>query len=526
MGAPRARQRGRGRIALFGGLLLVASVVVAGVATGDEPANLPDDFNAAGSAAGLSFVQVKQPNPLPVGPGAFLTFEVPEVAGTLTGTAASARTSVVYPGPVVAGLPALLCTAGATPFCGQAPPPVVVEANAQKPDAALATDSVSFREPSVPVRTGAGSGEAHVTGTSSRSTAQLAAYAVSPPDPARKAILDALAATLGKLPGATRPADPSFLSIGGGTVTQSIAPAGRGLVRTEARARIGDVHLLAGAVTIESVTVTAFAVTDGDRVHDAGSTTSAAGVLVGGFPATIGPDGFAIAGAADGGAGRTQLNGVAAKVSDAVQTATRKLRLQVHDGVASRQPDGGGAAADGLRISLASEQLTDASPPQAPALCTVTGAIQDPLSSGGLSLPPICAVPDLTGTTDSYSFLLGRAAVSLDGQRFPSFDDVGLGPVAGADGSGLDLGTTTGGDLTSGGDLGPGARGGGRRPGAVVGTDEPGFLQLEARWLGGSRAAGRFTDLYLAVAVLAGALLLASRLVLRLTRTEPRREAP
>jgi hypothetical protein len=60
----------------------------------------------------------------------------------------------------------------------------------------------------------------------------------------------------------------------------------------------------------------------------------------------------------------------------------------------------------------------------------------------------------------------------------------------------------------------------------VVGTDEPGFLQLEARWLGGSRAAGRFTDLYLAVAVLAGALLLASRLVLRLTRTEPRREAP
>ena len=146
------------------------------------------------------------------------------------------------------------------------------------------------------------------------------------------------------------------------------------------------------------------------------------------------------------------------------------------------------------------------------------------MSAGGLSLPPICAVPDLTGTTDSYSFLLGQASVSLDGQRFPGFDgDLGLGATGigstGSDGIGPGAGDLAG---TTVGDTGPG-RSAGR---SVVDLRRPGFLELEARWLGGSRAAARFTDLYLAVAVLAGLLLLASRLVLRLTRTAPRREVP
>ncbi|MCU1374116.1 MAG: hypothetical protein JWO68_1402, partial [Actinomycetia bacterium] len=469
-------------------------------------------------AAGLSFVQMKQPNPLPVGPGAFATFEVPEVAGGLTGSSATARTSLVYPGPVVAGLPALLCTAGATPFCGQPPPPVVAEAESpQKPDATLATDALSFRQPSVPLTTGAGSGEAHVTATSSTSSAELGAYRVAPPDPARKAILDALAATIGRLPGARRVDDASLLSFGGGRVTQTIRPVGGGRIRTESRSRIDDVVLLAGAVTIDSVTVTAFAVADGDQVHDAGSQTSAAGVLVGGFPATIGPNGFVINGTGDSGNGRQQLNGVARQLGDAVTMATRKLRLQVRDGNATREADGGGAAADGLRISLASAQLTDASPPQVPALCKVTGPVQDPLSAGGLSLPPICAVPDLTGTSDSYDFLLGRASVALAGQRFPAFDDSVLGPV-GTGGSALDVGA--GGPPGIAGSAGPTATGGRR---SILRPPVPGFLQLEAKWLG---AADRFPDVYLAVAALATLLLLTSHVVLRSTRTALRKEAP
>jgi hypothetical protein len=279
-------------------------------------------------------------------------------------------------------------------------------------------------------------------------------------------------------------------------------------------------------VTIESVTVTAFAVADGDQVHDAGSRTSTAGVLVGGFPATIGPSGVVIDGTGDGGNGREQLNGVARQLGDAVTLATRKLRMQVRDGSATREADGGAAAADGLRISLANAQLTDASPPQVPALCAVTGAVQDPLSSGGLSLPPICAVPDLTGTSDSYDFLLGRASVTLAGQRFPSFDDGPLGSSPGSsigpDGSAPGVGLGLPADSVGGGS-GPG-RSGGRR--SILRPHQPGFLQLEARWLGGSRAADRFADVYLAVAGLAAFLLLTSRFLLRSTRTALRKEAP
>jgi len=58
---------------------------------------------------------------------------------------ASARSSLLYPGPAIAGYAALLCTAGATPFCGQGPPPMLVEANyPQHSDASLATNGIAL----------------------------------------------------------------------------------------------------------------------------------------------------------------------------------------------------------------------------------------------------------------------------------------------------------------------------------------------------------------------------------------------
>ena len=516
----------RRRVLPFAILLALLAPIGVGVAMGQEDPDLPDELAAATSAAGVSFVQMKRPNPLPVGPGAFLTFELPEVAGGMTASASTARTSLLYPGPVFAGLPALLCTAGATPFCGQPPPPVIAEAqHPQTPDAALRTDSLSFREPSAPLSTGAGSGEAHVTATTSRSTAVLGQYRLGAPEEAQQAILEALRATLENIPGAKLAEDTALVSVGGGRATQTIEPVGEGRIRSEAVARINDVRLLAGAVTIDSVTVSAFSVTDGDTVRESGSKTSTSGVLVGGFPATIGPEGFSINGSGDGGQGRQQLNGVAGQISDAVATATQKLRLEVRDGGASRD-DAGGAAADGLRISLSNPALTDASPPQVAPLCTVTGAIQDPMSAGGLALPPICAVPDVTGTSDSYDVLLGRASVTLNAQRYPDLGD-GAGDLVGGAG---DLGGSLGGGADGvGSSLGEGsggsAGGGGRSSGGRGGTSsldprQPGFLQLEAKWLGGARAADRFGDVYLALAGMATLLLLASRVVLRFTRTE------
>lgn len=518
--------RRRHRVLPLAVVLTLLAPIGVGVATGQEDAGLPDELAAAASAAGVSFVQMKQPNPLPVGPGAFLTFELPEVAGGMTASASTARTSLVYPGPVVAGLPALLCTAGATPFCGQAPPPVVAEAqHPQTPDASLRTDGLSFREPSVPLSTGAGSGEAHVTATTSRSTAVLGEYRLGAPEEAQQAILDALRATLESIPGAKLAEDTALVAVGGGRASQTIEPAGEGRIRTEAVARINDVRLLAGAVTIDSVIVSAFSVTDGDTVRESGSKTSTSGVLVGGFPATIGPEGFSINGSGDGGQGRQQLNGVAGRIADAVATATQKLELEVRDGGASRD-DAGGAAADGLRISLSNAALTDTSPPQVAALCTVTGAIQDPISAGGLALPPICAVPDLTGTSDSYEILLGRASVTLTAQRFPDLGE-GVGDLAGAAGDlGGSLGGVGGGVGSSTGDGAAGSSGtgrgssGGRRGTSSVDPRQPGFLQLEAKWLGGARAADRFGDVYLALAGMATLLLLASRVVLRFTRTD------
>src|SRR3954453_10390181 len=188
------------------------------VAHGEDAPDLPDEFQSIASASGLSMISFKQPNPLPVGPGAFLTFEVPEVEGGLTSDGSRARTSLLYPGPAVAGLNALLCTAGATPLCGQPPPPVLAEAEwPRTKDAAIASDSLSFRDPSAPMSAGAANGEAHVTATSTTSTGTLSAAKVDAPDQMRQAILDALGATLSHIPGAQRADDTSLFSYGGGT---------------------------------------------------------------------------------------------------------------------------------------------------------------------------------------------------------------------------------------------------------------------------------------------------------------------
>ena len=132
--------------------------------------------------------------------------------------------------------------------------------------------------------------------------------------------------------------------------------------------------------------------------------------------------------------GRAQLTGIAAVVSDAVATAVDKLDMEIRDGAATHTEDGTSAAADGIRIHLGNDALTEEAPPQVAPLCTVTDVVSDPLSDGGLILPPICAVPDVTGTTDTYDFVMGKASVYLIAQMFPSFGidgdlggDTGLG---------------------------------------------------------------------------------------------------
>ena len=486
--------------------------LVGAVARGEDVPTLPDEFQAVASASGLSMISFKQPNPLPVGPGAFLTFEIPEVEGGLASDGSRARTSLVYPGPAIAGIHALLCTAGFPPSCGQSPPPVLAEAEwPRTKDAKLASDGFSFRDPSAPMSAGAASGEAHVTATSTTSSATLSATKVDAPDQMRQAILDALSQTLAHLPGAQRADDTSLFSYGGGSSVQRIFPEGSGKVRAEATSQINDIKMLAGAITIKAIKVTSWAVTDGTTVQDAGSATESSGVLVGGFPATIGPDGITLNGEKDNGQARQTLNGVAGQVADAVHTAIDKLAIEIRDGSSSHTEDRTSSAADGLRISLRNTRLTDTSPPQVAALCTVTSAVQDPLAEGGLRLPPICAVPDVTGTSDSYEFELGRAAVTLTAVMYPGLDDV------------TDLGSTDqfGNPVSGSGSVGSigssGAGGGGRHRLVIPGIGRISFLAFEAKWLG--NLSDRLGILYLVIAGGVTLLILLTKLVLRASRT-------
>jgi hypothetical protein len=484
--------------------------IVATVAHSEDVAELPDQFQAVASASGLSMISFKQPNPLPVGPGAFLMFETPEVEGGLASDGSRARTSLLYPGPAIAGLNALLCTAGFPPSCGQAPPPILAEAEyPQHKDVRLASDNLSLRDPSAPMSAGAASGEAHVTQNSSLSTASLAGAKVDAPDPARQAIIDALDATLSSIPGVQRAPDTSLFSFGGSTSSQRIYPLDGGKVRTEATSLISDVKLLAGAVTIRAIKVTSFAVSDGDTVREAGSTTESSGVLVGGFPATMGPEGVTIDGQSDKGETRKALNGVAGQLADAVNMAIDKLHMELRDGSATHAEDNSSAAADGLRISLRNSRLTETSPPQVSQLCTVTSQIQDPIGEGGLRLPPICAVPDLTGTADSYEFELGRAAVSLTAELYPSFSD-DVGDLGGTDAFGNPVGSGGSGPTVVGG--GSGSHGSRHRL-VIPGIGPISFVAFEAHWLGD--ATDRFGALYLALFAGVVLLLLISKVVLR-----------
>ena len=80
----RSRSRTMTRLVAAAAIVLLAAPLVATVAHGADAQRLPDEFQAVASAAGLSIVSYKDPNPLPVGPGAFLTFETPEADGELT----------------------------------------------------------------------------------------------------------------------------------------------------------------------------------------------------------------------------------------------------------------------------------------------------------------------------------------------------------------------------------------------------------------------------------------------------------
>lgn len=523
----------------------MVALAVAASAEGVERQPVPDFYEAATAAAGISVVSFKQPNPLPVGPGAFMTFEVPEVAGGMNPGTVSARASVLYPGPLFVGLPALLCTAGVAPFCGQDPfGAVTAEAqHPQTPSAKVATEDLTTDDPSAPFSVRSGSGTAEATEQVSVADAEMGGYVVDAPDPARQAVLDALSATLGALPGgAPESPDSALIRIGGGRARQSIAPTGDGGIRAEAHNEISDISLLAGAIRIDSIVVDAYAVTDGEEIRESGSSTKTSGVTVGGFPASIGPDGIQIDGSGDDGEGRNQLGGVAAVVSDAVSTAVDKLDLEIRDGAATRAEDGSAAAADGVRIHLGNDALTEEAPPQVPEICTATDLISDPLSDGGLILPPICAVPDVTGTTDTYDFVLGKASVSLVAQMFPSFGDggdpggdTGLGagfadPETG--GSSPVFPSPTGGSegfspappSSSGGSTGSGGRETAASP--VLDVRDPGFLAFERRWLGGDAAPGRLTQFYFALIVLGLALTVVSRFALRAAHRPAERGLP
>ncbi|HUR77105.1 MAG TPA: hypothetical protein VMZ22_04090 [Acidimicrobiales bacterium] len=519
MPGSQARRRLAGAAAACAAVFLVAVVPTVPV-EGAEDVKVPDVFEGAASAAGLSYTQFKSPNPLPVGPGAFFVAEAPEAAGLLDASSGEARGSVMFPGALLAGLPALLCLAG-LPTCTVSGFPTVAQAkNPGHPDDRASTDPAQYKDPASPVQIGAGEGTAQARDATEggvSSEARLGGWKFLPPSAAHAAVLTALDATLGQIPGAKLTPDPALVSFGSARVMQRVTPQAGGAMLAESTALINDVGLMAGAITIDTITITASAVADGQKVTDAKSASRYSGVFVAGFPATIGPDGVKLVGQAgpnvfDG------LNGSALAIAQTLQSATGKLHMEIRSGSArsDRTQQTPRSAADGLLITLDSAALTEQSPPQPPAaLCAPVNAAQESLPSEFPRTPPICVVPDVTGAADSYQIRLGRADARMSAQSFEFAADFALDTAepAGSTGdsflvappfanSGLDAGF---GSLVE--SASTDARG--RSTPRMVPVAQA--LFNEARWLGNASLSG----LYLALALLCIGLAAASKLLIR-----------
>lgn len=532
MRGSKARRRLAVVAAGCGVVVLFAAVPTVPV-DGAEAVKVPDVFEGAAAAAGVSYTQFKSPNPLPVGPGAFFVAEAPEASGLLDVSSGEARGSVFFPGALFAGLPALLCLAG-VPTCTISGFPTVAQAkNPGHPDDRAVTDPAQYKDPASPLHFGAGEATARARDATEggvSSEAHLGGWNFLPPSAAHDAVLSALESTLGQIPGAEITPDPALVSFGSARVTQRVTPAADGAMLSEATAVISDIGLLAGAVTIDSVTITASALTDGQKVTDAKSASRYGGVFVAGFPATLGPDGIMLIGQSAPNA-FDALNGSALAIAQTVQTAADKLRMEIRSGSAQSQrtalaPQSG---ADGILITLGNTALTDQSPPQPPsALCAplneAYGAVQGSLPSDFPRTPPICVVPDATGTADSYQIRLGRASARLAAQSFQFADDFAL--------DGGDV-SDTGGDsflvsapfANAGIDPGSGTFVASENIGAAQSSSR--FVPVaqalfnEAKWLGNAS----LSSVYLALALLSFGLAAASKLLIRyLSGVSPERK--
>jgi hypothetical protein len=507
---------------------LAASGAPATPVGGDETVTVPSFFEARTSAAGTSYTQFKSPNPLPVGPGAFFVAESPEAAGELSLSSGQARGSVFYPGPLFSGLPSLLCLAGVSPACDVSGFPTVAQAqHPGTPDARVVTDPMQYKDPASPVHFGVGEGVAHATDALDGGVAshgRVGGWAVLPPSPAYDVILQALQATLGSIPGAKITPDPALVSVGSSTASERIVAVDGGAIRTEATAVIEDVRMLTGAVTIDSIVVTAAAVTDGEKVSKAVSSVRYGGVFVAGFPATIGPDGILLTGQGSKDA-FSQLNGAASAVAQAFAAATGKLRMELRSGTAEahQTPGAPHSSADGLLLTFGSSPLTDTSPPQPPAeLCAPINEAIGSLPPDFPRPPPICGVPDLTGTDDSYQVRLGRAAVLVEAQ---SFGDGGIDLDLGLDDLGTVAGSGDDGEFRGDGALDDFAGSGddavvddtSSLPEVASGPVEPGPSLAGARLarFGETFAGVDLWQLYMAIALLSIGLASSSKLLIR-----------
>jgi hypothetical protein len=527
------------------GAILASPVQVFGDDNG--PAQ-PSFFQATATGAGVSYTHYKNPNPLPVGLGPFVNFRVPDVLGKLTTSESLARGSIAYPGDLVAGYRGLLClSAGAPAVCDLPNFPTVAQADVPGGEAEQKAEThVDLRDTDGAARIGAGKAEARAEQSDSASQATLGSWELLPVPGHAATIVKDLSDLFSAIPGVeTVGSSLPLVSVGGGHTEQHTFLQKDGAVRSVATSVLEDVHLLGGAVVIGTMKVTAQAVSDGAAINDASSTWTYSDVTAGGFPATIDETGIHLQGVSDDG----EVNSVADVVAQAISVAVDKLHMTFQPGGTSKTVEVGNtsAAASGLVVSFVNRQLTDTSPPQLPpALCRPVedargkvppvGVPPPPLGDPAIyvPVPPLCAVPDLTGTADDYTIELGSAAALLHAE--PTFADIGedLGGVGTGD---VDL---TGSSSPDSLDLGDGVTvsAGGGSLGGVGRSFAGGRLvtrragprsvaaQLfeEARFLGA--AAGPVKSLYLALALMSVGLALGSRSITRrLTGTRaPRRQ--
>jgi hypothetical protein len=241
---------------------------------------------------------------------------IPDGLSVFSSDTDTARASAYYPGATVAGLGALLCTAGAP--CGLPSYPLIATADQSHPDAAV--DPLGGLQAPGAFSTGVVQAVVHAGVDYVSTKATISDLQLGQMTGSAVAATRAFRASTGASPSST--SGTALLHIGSleSTTRQDFTHTATLVVHAESQLRGVDI---AGLIHIDSIDASSMYTTDGKSVHSHVDHLSVLGASAAGVPVEIGSDGVTVAGSGSGGSALDALN-------SALQSALSSSGLGLH----------------------------------------------------------------------------------------------------------------------------------------------------------------------------------------------------